>query len=901
MAQLFMIPMENNPNTPQKARPQTIHQIVRNHAENQPDAIALAAPGRSMLSYASLYTHICHVVETLNLMDIGRNDRVAIVLPNGPEMAVTFLAVASAATSAPLNPAYRPSDYDFYLSDLNAKALITLSGFDTPAVDVAHDHSIPIIYIDPGLSADAGLFKLLGETTCSADLGGFAGPDDVALVLHTSGTTSRPKMVPLKHTNVCSSAQNIQKTLILTNEDRCLNVMPLFHIHGLMGAVLSSISAGASIVCTPGFRADRFFDWMGTFKPSWYSAVPTIHQAILGQASVNSEIIAANPLRFIRSSSASLPPQVMRELEVDFHAPVVESYGMTEASHQMTSNPLPPLQRKPGTVGLPAGPEVAIMDRDGKVLSQGATGEIVIRGPNVTQGYENNPDANKTAFSNGWFRTGDEGHFDSEGYLYISGRLKEIINRGGEKVTPREIDEAFLEHASVTQAVAFAVSHPTLGEDVAAAVVLEKDASVSEKELRDFAFTKLADFKVPTQVIIVEQIPKGATGKLQRLGLAKMLEAQLRPEYVAPRTDTQKFLATLMAEVLNLERVGIYDNFFTLGGDSLLAALFFSQITEQLGKKLPLATLFQAPTVEQLANVLEDESWSAAWSSLVAIQPNGSRPPFYFVHAHGGNVVGYYPLAHHLGSDQPFYGLQAQGLNEGDTHKHKIKEMAEHYIMEIQNLQPSGPYYLGGWCMGGGIAYEMAHQLVTNGDEVALLAMVQPTHKDYPKYQPDIKPVRRLLYQIIRRIDLEYSRLMETSGPKARLSHLWERFGAVLSPILLFMEKLFVSTQRRLGVSPRHSRAFRLKSIEGAHNMAYEEYEPIPYAGNAVIFYANKQPLGIYPDPTLGWGDLLQGDLTLEEIPGYRIGMLSEPRVRIVAQRLQKFITESIDKNDNGI
>jgi acyl-CoA synthetase (AMP-forming)/AMP-acid ligase II len=299
--------------------------------------------------------------------------------------------------------------------------------------------------------------------------------------------------------------------------------MPLFHIHGLIAAVLSSLAAGGSVFCTPGFNALRFFQWLGEAKPTWYTAVPTMHQAILARAARNRDALNAAPLRFIRSSSASLPPQVMAELETVFGCPVIESYGMTEAAHQMASNPLPPRARKPGSVGPAAGPEIAVMAEDGGIMPAGATGEIVIRGPNVTAGYENNPDANRTAFAHGWFHTGDQGTMDDEGYVRVTGRLKEIINRGGEKISPLEVDEILMDHPAIAQVVTFATPHDKLGEEVAAAVVLREGSEANEQAIRDFAASRLADFKVPRRVIILDEIPKGATGKLQRIGLAAKL------------------------------------------------------------------------------------------------------------------------------------------------------------------------------------------------------------------------------------------------------------------------------------------------------------------------------------------------------------------------------------------
>ena len=298
--------------------------------------------------------------------------------------------------------------------------------------------------------------------------------DDIALVLHTSGTTSRPKIVPLSQRNLCASAWNIAQTLRLSPDDRCLSIMPLFHIHGLIATVLASLASGGTVFCTPGFHALRFFAWMTEAKPTWYSAVPTMHQAILARASHNEAGIRANPLRFIRSSSASLPRQVLGELEAVFSAPVIESYGMTEASHQMASNLLPPGIRKPGKVGVAAGPEIAIMDEAGNVLPANVTGEVVIRGDNVTTGYENNPKANAEAFAHGWFHTGDQGMLDDDGYLTLTGRLKEIINRGGEKISPAEVDDILMDHPAVQQALTFAMPHDKLGEDVAAAVVLAR-------------------------------------------------------------------------------------------------------------------------------------------------------------------------------------------------------------------------------------------------------------------------------------------------------------------------------------------------------------------------------------------------------------------------------------------
>ena len=582
---------------------------------------ALLAPERKPLTYAGLLKHIKSTVKTLNQMGIGRNDRVAVVLPNGPDIASAFVSIASGATCAPLNPGYRAPEYEFYLSDLNAKALVILEGVESPVVEVANKLEIPIVRLTP--LAEAGAFSLALEKSQQSTLNhqlsaGLCQPDDIALVLHTSGTTSRPKIVPLSHRNITASAKNIRTTLQLTPTDCCLNIMPLFHIHGLMAAVTASLTSGASLVCTPGFVAPKFYDWLDEYKPSWYTAVPTMHQGILARVSTNQEIIGRSKLRFIRSSSASLPPQVLGELESTFNAPVIEAYGMTEASHQMACNPLPPLEHKPGTVGPAAGPQVAIMDEAGNLLPTGQTGEIVIKGENVTAGYENNPEANAKAFTNGWFRTGDQGVIDADGYVTITGRLKEIINRGGEKISPREVDEVLLNHPAVVQSLAFAMPHPQLGEDIVAAVVLAAGATPTQLEIRQFAAEHLADFKVPSQIIFMDEIPKGPTGKLQRIGLAERLgiEPELPDlasitDWTPPRNELEAFLSEIWADVLALKAengrpaVGVHARFLNLGGDSITATQIVSRIRHSLEIEMSLIEMFDLPTIAEQAELVE--------------------------------------------------------------------------------------------------------------------------------------------------------------------------------------------------------------------------------------------------------------------------------------------------------
>jgi acyl-CoA synthetase (AMP-forming)/AMP-acid ligase II len=479
------------------------------------DVALMTVDGQS-IDHAMLAREVDRLADQLRRTGLGPSDRIAVVLGNGPEMALVLLAVMSVGCSAPLNPKYREDEFRFYLDDLGAAAMITVEGASPAADAAAPEGLIPIHLHGEGLAID---LVPAGSRPASSASGRRPTADDHALVLHTSGTTSRPKIVPLRQRNLAASARNIATHLQLTPADRSLEVMPLFHIHGIMAGLLAPLSAGASVVCTPGFDAFKFHRWLDELQPTYYSAVPTMHQMVIARAPKP----RPTTLRFTRSSSAALPGPVLDDLHALFGVPVVESYGMTEASHQMTCNPLPPAATKPGSVGIATGIEVAILDKANSLLPPGERGEVGIRGATVVDGYENNPSANEAAFTAGWFRTGDEGMLDEDGYLFLTGRLKEQINRGGEKISPVEIDEVMLGHPAVAEAVAFAIPHDKLGEEVGAAVVLSDGHELDERELKRYLSERLVAFKVPRTIVFVSEIPKGATGKIQRIGLASKL------------------------------------------------------------------------------------------------------------------------------------------------------------------------------------------------------------------------------------------------------------------------------------------------------------------------------------------------------------------------------------------
>jgi acyl-CoA synthetase (AMP-forming)/AMP-acid ligase II len=498
--------------TASSSEPTTLLDLLQS---NSPEDSAIVVPEQHIrVSYGALRRQVQSLAEALAASGIGRGDRVGMALPNGLPQIVGFLAASMAGTAAPLNPGYKEEEFRFFLEDTNAKVLL-LPPEGNEAARRAAGERVKVLTIAMDDSGEVSLGGVSGRR-------GYAPPalNDVALILHTSGSTGRPKRVPLSHANLSISARNVARSYALTASDVSLCVMPLFHVHGLVASTLATLATGGTVVAPAKFNPLSFWRVANEHGVTWYSAVPTLHQLLLARAASDTAPPAgAEKLRFIRSCSAALPPQVMGELEARFGAPVLEAYGMTEAAHQMASNPLPPGTRLPGSVGPGTEVGISIMDEAGRHLGVGERGEVVIQGPNVTAGYESNPEANAVSFVNGWFRTGDQGFLDANGYLTLVGRLKELINRGGEKISPREIDEVLLGHPAIAEAVCFGVPHATWGEEVAAVVVLRGEAS--EADLMGYCRERLADYKRPKRIHIADAIPRTATGKIQRRVVAE--------------------------------------------------------------------------------------------------------------------------------------------------------------------------------------------------------------------------------------------------------------------------------------------------------------------------------------------------------------------------------------------
>jgi len=607
--------------------------LLAHHSRASPNRDAILAPRRTPGTYGMLLACAQDTVRALRTAGIGRNDRVAVVLPGGPEAATAMISVAAGAICAPLNPSLTADELQRYFVELKASAVLTRSDIGA-ARAAARALGIPVFALSQA-GTSAGLFGIVGPAKRRKHRPrdeGFASGADDAFILLTSGTTSRPKTIPLTQASVCLSAHNVGAAIALEPRDRLLSMLPLFHGHGLISGVVAALAAGSSVVSTSGCDAAAFFGWLTEFRPTWYTAVPAIHRAVLAAAEKDPQSARQSPLRLIRSASSTLPEKLLRGLETAFDVPVIDTFGMTEAATQIAANPLD--RRKVGSVGRSAGSEIAILDADGRRLASGERGEIALRGPTITRGYDNDAAATREAFRDGWFRTGDLGYLDEDGYLFIVGRIKEVINRGGQKVAPGEVEEALLRHPDVVDAAAFPVPHARLGADVAAAVVLRRGATLSAPKLREFVRNRLASFKVPGLIRIVADIPKAAGGKIKRTELATALAltqptapTQTGRKMSAPRSDLERQIAEIWADLLAVEEIGVDQDIFALGVDSITVTQLISRLRERFGVAFTFKDVFDAPTVAGLAARIQKSgrTFRATPSNLAATPKKDAR------------------------------------------------------------------------------------------------------------------------------------------------------------------------------------------------------------------------------------------------------------------------------------
>jgi thioesterase domain-containing protein len=558
---------------------------------------------------------------------------------------------------------------------------------------------------------------------------------------------------------------------------------------------------------------------------------------------------------------------------------------MTEC-YPISSNPLPPGRRRRGSVGVAAGTDLAVMNEAGDLLPSGVVGEIVVRGPHVTGGYLNQPDA-VGGFAHEWFRTGDQGYVDADGYLFFTNRIKEMINRGGEKISPLEVDRVLVDHPEVAEAVALPLPHLTLGEDVAAAVVLRENASVTERDLQAFTEARLAAFKVPRRIVFVNELPRSAGGKVRRKILTETLDLEARGAAAAPhgaaRSDSQaqEKLVRMWAQLLGIAvtMIGIHDNFFDLGGNSLLAIQLIGQVDRMFGMHLPLAAFLQAPTIEHLTQVVSREASSKAWSALVPIQPRGSKPPFFWVHGDSSNGF----LTTYLAGDQPLCGLDHQGQDGKPARHTTVEAIASHYFDEVRRVQATGPYFFGGFSFGGTVAFEMAQQLKKTGERVDLLVMLDshfPGADVADAAVQETRPVGTEVHRHLRNV---------------RALPLWERVAYVMvrlqSRVSQHLAKATTLFKRSycwmlLRTGQRIPAWLLSPYLLGIYQKARRAFSPGAYSGRVV--YVKSAQRSSYHQ--MSWARIVGDGFEWREVPSDHIGVIAPPAAILGAQKLQSWL-----------
>jgi oxalate---CoA ligase len=854
-------------------------------AVETPLAAALAAPGRAALTYSGLLKHLKFAREAFCQAGVRPGTVAALALPNGPELVTAALAITMQSACTPFDLSLTGDESRLYLARIRAAALICEDSADSPVVDAARELGMRVIRIRSSASAPAGVFELAAaEGPADRVQGRHTG---AAFLFHTSSTTDTPKLVPRSRTCVRVAASQDAEALQLRVTDRFLSLMPLCHGHGI-SAIFTQLVCGGSAFCPPHFEADGLLAWLEEFRPTWFSADPTLQRVILALAQRNPEAFRRIPLRFIRSAGAPPGPDVIQSLEECLGVPVLDGYGLTEIP-SVTRNT--PSRRKPGSVGTSTGTEVAIMDESGNLLPAGTEGEVVARGPTLMPGYLDNPDANLSAFHNGWFRTGDIGRIDRDGFLFIIGRRKEMINRGGKKIVPQEVDHALAKHPALAEAAAFAIPHRTLGEEVAAAAVLRPGAQVTELEVRRFAAEHLAPYKIPRRVVFVGAIPRTATGKPKRNALAKqfldLAERRARTrtgsrEQPRPFTEVESKLIGVWQDVLGLKGIDIHDDFFDLGGDSLSAAIMLAQAAEHLGigrSRLSEADFLDQPSIATLAKIVSDcaqdpDRYKPTPGRVVLLRTEGRRIPFFCFSTSDIEPYQLRHLSRELGSEQPFFAVCPPPALQQNCLL-KMEELARQSAASIRAVREHGPYILGGYCQAGALAFETALQLMAEGEEVALLALFEARTPGYPKIARHSGGYTRHISRLLRFPALAEDRI-------------------TMQDVLTHIREVFqIATRRIRAKAIRAAASVRPKDPkEETHWQAVvrREYVPRTFPAPIINFLAADVPVStrILSDPRLGWQDFAERGFEVRWVPTDHLSIFAEDNAPLLAAELER-------------
>ena len=877
------------------------------NGNQDPDHPAIESPGYQPLTYRELRNQIIYVVKTLNAMGFHRNDRIAVITPAGPETAVIIISVMAGFTCVPLNPQEKKQIFERYFSQLKVKAIIVQEGCETAANEVGTSRNLPIIELIPG-SDKAGTFELK-PTVGNLKEAEFATPSDISHILLTSGTTSRPKIVPVGQKQSFLSRQRNYPPLKITHGDRCLHIVPYYHAAGIGAPLLSVLLAGGTVICTRKFIPSDFLSLLKTCRPSFYSAGPALHGGILREIKkANPEALKNNSLRFIRSGSASLPPIIAEDLESLLGVPVINTYASSETGPISVNYP-----PKRGSVGIPVIDYLNIINDSGKSLGPFEQGEIVVKGETVFSGYENAPDENKAAFIDGWFRMGDRGYLDEEGYLFITGRKNELINKGGEKISPAEIDDVLMTHPTVRQAMTFPIDDPVLGEDVAALVVVE-NKKISEEDLRTYLLDRLIPFKVPRRIYFVDEIPKGPSGKFlrsvgtERYTSGALEEAQIPAvprDSVSPElSQNQEKLKLIWNDILDAESLSPDDDFFRCGGNSLTAIELLIKIQRAFHLTFPPDMIYLHPTIRQQALLIAKKAGNTAHYHplIVPIHENGTLSPLFCFHPLGGWIKEYQYISLFFDPDRPVFGIRARGLEPSEKPVLTIEEAAREYIDAIKTVQKEGPYHLLGFSGGALYAFDLACQLQKRGECVTFLGIIDMSLP---------APLKKLFNlnrgqgrNILMRTGFPLYSFMNNrlkKNPDSLIYSLFVKGVRLFSQALLFMKGSHVlpASESNVEFIP-HAQLRWISTLPEQQQMlvrtqyrAIGIYKPPTFSGDITLFSTGPDP-EFYPgDLSRGWNSCITGKTILIDILGDHFTLHREPLGQVNGKKIEASLKQA--------
>jgi amino acid adenylation domain-containing protein len=900
-AEQQLLLVEWNETTVDYNRNTCIHQLFEAQTARTPNRPAMCFEDR-WLTYRELNARANQVGHYLRKAGVHPGVKVGICMERSLDMAIALWGILKAGGAyVPLDPKYPKERLGFIVGDAGIEVLLTQERL----AEMFADHQAAAICLDTAWP------RISQEPDNNPDIQ--VSSEDLAYLIYTSGSTGKPKGVMVRHRNVVNFFAGMDISvgsdppgvwLAVTSISFDISVLELFWplTHGSKVILHSGIGTAASAVSPeiPGRERDLSIPaQMWKHGVTHLQCTPSMARLL---AMDQESLRALKPLRKLLLGGEALPDSLADDLSKVVSGQLLNMYGPTETTVWSSTAAVEP-GRRPVPIGRPiANTQLYILDQNLHPTPIGVMGELFIGGDGVAAGYHNRPELTAERFvgdpfsaTRGRFlyRTGDIARYLPDGNIECLGRVDHQVKIRGHRIELGEIEAVLQQYRGVGQAVVTIREDQPGDQRLIGYVVCDSGQDPTEDELRGYLEMKLPKEMVPAAVVMLDALPRTPNGKLDRRALPApdYVPPQTQRSFIAPRDAIEKELAAMWERILRVSPIGVRDNFFELGGHSLLAVSLFAYIERAFGKALPLATLFRSPTIEQLARLLQQDELSIPWSALVAIQPHGSKPPLFFMHSGGGHVLEYYPLAQRLGPDQPFYALQSEMLNGCDIGTTpRIEDMAACYIREIRKVQPTGPYFLGGFCLGGYLAYEVAQQLCADGEEVAALAMVQTVTKDYPKIRSRVTFLHRLCYWLVYRFDVEWSNAKAIES-KARIFHLVGRAKRMLTLARVNAEALVSTWLACFNVRIRHSRAYTLEAIDRLHVRAVLGYAmkgcPIECV---TLFRASKQPLGIVPDPTLGWNGLLNGHLEVHEIPAHHQNILKEPAVRVLAQQLTAYL-----------